>query len=55
MVHDLGWLEEAEEEVDNDSQNKGDAEKCWAQAVIKVPLTSSTNCLRTPVVRHKGI
>jgi len=49
------WLEEAEEEVDDNGQDKGNAKKSRPQAVIKVSLSPFTNCLRTPMVGHQGI
>lgn len=48
-------VEEAEEEVDNHRQNKGNTQEGGPQTIIKVPLSPPTNRLCTPVVGHQGV
>jgi len=48
-------MEEAEEEVDYNRQNKSNTQESWPQAIIKVSLSPPTNRLCTPVVGHEGI
>jgi hypothetical protein len=48
----LGSIDDSEDEVDNDGQQKNDGQHRRTEAVVEAGLTSHPNGLCSPVVRH---